>query len=163
MTRMLWLLPLTLLYTLTLASFELWDILFGLLFSGVLLLTFRQFVFEGHAAAGGSLPRRIVASVPFAARVLLDVAVGIWQVALVIVRIRPLCSPGIVAVPIGDRTPTGVAISALVTTLSPGSYLVDVDWERRVMLFHVLNAHDSDAMREKLQNMYERYQRHVFP
>jgi multicomponent Na+:H+ antiporter subunit E len=163
MTRVLWLLPLTLMYALALASFAPWDIAAGLIFSAALLLLFRQFVFEGRPAPPRSLPRRVAAAVPFAARVLMDMAAGTWQVALVILRLRPLRSPGIVAVPIGDCTPTGVAVMALVTTLSPGSYLVEIDWERRVMLYHVLDARDPDAVRAAFQHMYERYQRHVFP
>jgi len=84
-------------------------------------------------------------------------------VALIVLHIRPLVRPGIVAIPFEERTRNGVAVSTLVFTLSPGSYLVDVDWERRLMLFHLIDACDPDAIRIKYHDFYYRYQRHVFP
>jgi len=66
-------------------------------------------------------------------------------------------------VPIGERTTSGVAVSALTTTMSPGEVLVDIDWERGVMLIHVLDARDPDAVRARHLRFYERYQRRVFP
>lgn len=163
---MIWLLylgALTLLYLLTLASFALWDVLTGVIISGALLFVCRAFLFNGQSPAGEHLLRRSVAFVPFVVRVAYDVIIGTWRVTLIITRVRPLTHPGIVAVPIADRTPTGVAVMTLVTTLSPGSYLVEVDSERGVMLFHVLDASDPDAVREEYEAFYRRYQRHVFP
>ena len=78
-------------------------------------------------------------------------------------HVRPLNHPGIVAVPIAERSPLGVAVSGLATTLSPGAFLVDVDWEQRVMLIHVLDASDPDEVRADHQRFYRRWQRHVFP
>jgi multisubunit Na+/H+ antiporter MnhE subunit len=95
--------------------------------------------------------------------VLWDITTGTWEVALVTLHLRPLVKPGIVAVPIENRTPLGVAVSALATTLSPGTFLVDVDWEKRVMLIHAIDASDPDVVREALQHMYRRYQSKVFP
>jgi len=74
---------------------------------------------------------------------------------------RSQARPGIVAVPVGERTPRGVAVSALCATLSPGEVLVDVDEER--VLYHVINASDPDAIRERHERFYRRYQRRVFP
>jgi multisubunit Na+/H+ antiporter MnhE subunit len=68
-----------------------------------------------------------------------------------------------VVVPIGERTPTGVAVWALVTGLPPGSFFVEVDREREVALIHVIDARDPEAIREQHQYFYRRYQRKVFP
>ena len=122
---------LTLVYALVLASFHLWDLLFGAALSTVVV--FR------------------------------DIVVGTWEVALVTLHLRPLERPGIVAVPVGDRTPFGVAIWTLVTGLPPGSYFVDVDRERGVALIHVLDAGDPEAFREQQEVFYRRYQSKVFP
>jgi multisubunit Na+/H+ antiporter MnhE subunit len=54
-------------------------------------------------------------------------------------------------------------VTGLATTLSPGSFLVDVEWDKGLMLFHVLDATDPNAIRAGYQHFYERYQRHVFP
>jgi multicomponent Na+:H+ antiporter subunit E len=89
--------------------------------------------------------------------------VGNVEVTLVTLGLRPLLRPGIVAVPVGDRTPTGVAVWAVVTGLPPGSYFVDVDRERGVVLIHVLDARDPEAYREEQEDFYRRYQSKVFP
>lgn len=157
------LLLLTLTYALVLASFEPADLLLGAAVSGALLFVFRGFIFGGRPAPLPGLLGRIFAFGPFAAVTLWEVIVGTWEVALVTLHLRPLESPGIVAVPIGERTPVGITVSALVTTLSPGAFLVDVDWEKRVMLIHSINAGDPEAVRRSHQDFYQRYQRKVFP
>ncbi|MBA2375274.1 MAG: Na+/H+ antiporter subunit E, partial [Rubrobacter sp.] len=48
-------------------------------------------------------------------------------------------------------------------TLSPGTYLVEVDWERGVWLIHALDASDPDEVRRDRHEFYERYQKRVFP
>jgi multicomponent Na+:H+ antiporter subunit E len=162
-------LVLTLVYALALASFHPWDLLFGAGLSAALLFTCRRFVFD----ADGTAPRpadprltllgRVVAFVPFAAVVFRNILVGNVEVTLVTLGLRPLLRPGIVAVPVGDRTPTGVAVWAVVTGLPPGSYFVDVDRERGVVLIHVLDARDPEAYREEQEDFYRRYQSKVFP
>jgi multisubunit Na+/H+ antiporter MnhE subunit len=107
--------------------------------------------------------RRIVWFFPFAAAVIVDIVTGTWQVMLIVFRIRPLERPGIIGVPVGDRSPTGMANSGLTDTRAPGSVLVDVDWEQRIAWLHVIDATDPDATREHLEMVYERFQRKVFP
>ena len=161
-----YLLPLLLLtgiYAMVLGSADPIDLLAGALLSVALLLAFRGFVLRDAPPPGISTARSVVAFFPFAAAVAWDILAGTWTVFRVVLHLRPLSHPGIVLVPIGDRTPTGVAVSALATTVSPGTFLVDVDWERRVMLIHSIDASDPDAVRESLQRFYDRYQRYVFP
>ena len=152
---------LTLTYAFALASFHPWDLVVGAVISGVLLFVFRRTLFGGPE--GGELLARIAAFVPFAAVVIRDIMVGTWEVSLITFGLRPLQSPGTVVVPIGERTPVGVTVSALCTTLSPGAFLVDVDRERGVMFIHVIDASDPEAVREQHQRFYRRYQRRVFP
>jgi multicomponent Na+:H+ antiporter subunit E len=160
---------LTLVYALALASFHPWDLLFGAGLSAALLFASRRFVFGADGAAPGPASRRltllgrVVAFVPFAAVVFREIVVGNWEVTLVTLRLRPLVRPGIVAVPVGDRTPTGVAVWAVVTGLPPGSFFVDVDRERGVVLIHVLDTRDPEAFRERQEDFYRRYQSKVFP
>ncbi len=154
---------LTLVYALALASFDPWDLLFGAGLSAALVFASRRFVFDTEPGRGPGLAGRVVAFVPFAAVVFWEIVVGTWEVALVTLHLRPLEKPGIVAVPIGDRTPKGVAAWAIVTGLPPGSFFVDVDRERGVALIHVLDAGDPDAFREQQEDFYRRYQSRVFP
>ena len=152
---------LTLTYALVLASFQPWDLALGAVVSGALLFVFRGTLFGGRAE--GNLLGRLVGFFPLAAVVVWEIVIGTWEVSLITFGLRPLKNPGIVAVPIAERTLTGVAVSALCTTLSPGAVLVDVDREREVMLIHVIDATDPDAVREHHQRFYRRYQRKVFP
>ena len=160
---------LTLVYALALGSFHPWDLLFGAGLSAVLLFASRRFVFGADgtvpcpAGRGLTLLGRLVAFVPFAAVVFRNIVVGNLEVTLVTLGLRPLVRPGIVAVPVGNRTPTGVAVWAVVTGLPPGSFFVDVDRERGVVLIHVLDARDPEAYREEQEDFYRRYQSKVFP
>ena len=159
---------LTLTYAFVLASFDPWDVMLGATLSAMLLFVFRDSLFGAAASDAGrarvpGLFGRLVAFVPFAIATAWDIVEGTWEVTLISLHIRPLESPGIVAVPLADRTPTGVAVSALVSTLSPGTFLVDVDEGRGVMLIHTIDAGDPDAVREEHQRFYRRYQRKVFP
>jgi multisubunit Na+/H+ antiporter MnhE subunit len=153
---------LTLVYALVLASFKRWDLALGAAASVALLFALRGVARPSPEREPGLL-RRIVAFFPFALAVLVDVARGTWEVALVTLHLRPLDKPGIVEIPVGERTPIGVAVSTLCATLSPGEFLVEVDEERREILLHVIDASDPDAIRERHRRFYERYQRWVFP
>ncbi len=159
---------LTLTYAFVLASFDPWDLLLGGVLSAALLFVFGNSVFGDPASGQGRVRRpglleRVAAFGPFAAATVWAIIEGTWEVTLVTLHLRKLESPGVVAVPVGERTPTGVAVSALVTTLSPGTFLVDVDEDRGVMLIHTISARDPDAVREAHQQFYRRYQRKVFP
>jgi multicomponent Na+:H+ antiporter subunit E len=160
---------LTLVYALALGSFEPLDLLFGAGLSAALLFASRRFVFGAHGATsrgggqGPTLLRRVVAFVPFAAVVFREILVGTWEVTLVTLRLRPLVRPGMVAVPIGGRTPAGVAVWAVVTGLPPGSFFADVDRERGVALIHLLDARHPEAFRRHQEDFYRRYQSKVFP
>ena len=150
-------------YAFALASADPLDLLFGAGLATALVALFRRFLAGEVAPGRPSLLRRMIAFVPFAGAVILDIITGTWAVILVVLGLRPLRRPGIVAVPLGARTPLGVAVSAMATTLSPGSYLIDVDWERRVMLLHMLDASDPAAVVAAHQRFYEWYQWRVFP
>jgi multicomponent K+:H+ antiporter subunit E/multicomponent Na+:H+ antiporter subunit E len=56
-----------------------------------------------------------------------------------------------------------VAVTALLVTLAPGSVLIDVYWERRVMLYHMLDATHPKDVAATIDQFYERFQRAVFP
>ena len=154
---------LTLVYALVLASFSPWDLAFGAVLSGVLLYAFRGYVFGGKPAPLPGLLRKVLAFWPFVFAVVRDTLVGTWQVTLVTLHLKPIGKPGVVTVPIGERTPVGVAVSALVSTISPGAVLIDVDWDEGVMLIHAMDATDPEEVRRSHEHFYQRYQRRVFP
>ena len=153
---------LTLVYALVLGSFYPADLALGAVLSGGLLYFLHPFVMPGGAGPGGIFGR-VVGFFPFVGAVARDVAVGTWEVTLVTLHARPLGRSGIVAIPVGERSETGVAVSALVATLSPGEVLVGLDRGRGVMLIHVIDAADPEAIRRRHEDFYRRYQRRVFP
>ena len=117
----------------------------------------------GCLTGAPSLPGRIAAFPLLAAAVLAEIARGTWDVALRVLHLRKLERPGIVAIPIGERSPLGVAVTGLLVGLSPGSTLLEVDERRRTMLFHVIDDSDPDGVRASIDRLYQRYQRRVFP
>jgi len=158
---------LTLIYLFTLASFHWWDIVFGIVLAVFVLWMFRSFLHGSDAgdehSHGPSVPARVAAFPLFCAVVAWDIVVGTWYMVKLVLRLEPMGKPGIVSVPIGDRTRTGVVVSSIATTLSPGTLLIEIDWETGVMLIHVIDAGDPDAVRATHQRFYDRYQRKVFP
>jgi multicomponent Na+:H+ antiporter subunit E len=154
---------LALVYALALGSFHPLDLLFGAGLAAALAFASRRFVFGDGPYGRTSLLRRVAAFVPFSLAVFREIVVGTWEVTLVTLHLRPLGRPGIVEVPLGERTPAGVAVWAVVTGLPPGSFFVDVDGDRGVVLIHILDASDPGAFRRQQEEFYRRYQRAVFP
>ena len=102
---------LTLIFLLVLADFSLWNVFFGALISGGLMVFSRRLIFE-YEPADRHILRRVVYFWPFAVATVWNIITGTVEVALITLHLRPLDSPGIVAVPIAGRTPVGVAVSA---------------------------------------------------
>lgn len=77
----------------------------------------------------------------------IDILKGTWQVTMITLGFHELRRPGIVKVSFDGYSSYAVGPIGFFVTLSPGSFLVDVDWEEQVMLIHVLDASDPDAIR----------------
>jgi multicomponent Na+:H+ antiporter subunit E len=163
MSRVVAIVMLAAAYLLTLASLDPVDIAIAIAVSAAILYGLRAFLLADPPVPAAEVARRALHLPAFTLVVLKEIVVGTWQVALVVVGLRPLARPGIVQIPIGERTSNGVAVTTLAITLSPGELLVDVDWSRGVMLVHVIDASDPDGIRDRYQHIYERFQREVFP
>lgn len=70
-------------------------------------------------------------------------------------------SPGFVEIPRDDRSPEAVALWGLLTGEAPDEYPVDVDAGRDVLIVHVLDASDPEAIRARHARTRERWQRDV--
>jgi multicomponent Na+:H+ antiporter subunit E len=160
--RPLWVALLAGVYLLALGSAHPLDLALGLVLAAALSYGLRGRL-QRPQGEGPPLAARVAAAPLLLAALLAEVARGTWDVALRVLGLRPVEHPGIVLVPIGDRSELGVAVTGLLVGLSPGSLLLDVDTERRAMLFHVIDARDPDAVRAQLDRFYRRYQRRVFP
>ena len=160
--RLGWVVLLTGVYLLSLGSLDPLDAAEGFLLAAALSLGLRGRL-ERPRGADPSLAGRVAAFPLLVGGELVDVLRGTWDVGLRVLGLRPVECPGIVLVPIGERTELGVAVTGLLAGLSPGSMLVEVDSRRQAMLFHVIDASDPDAVRDHLDRFYQRYQRRVFP
>jgi multisubunit Na+/H+ antiporter MnhE subunit len=154
-------------YSLTLASDDPIDFGIGLLIGIVVAWLLHDFMSatspERERPIAPPLWKRVINFPVFVIAVLRDVTAGTIDVARYSLGFRKADYQGIVALPIGERTKSGVAVSAWATTLSPGTALVDVDWDAGQILIHVIDASNPDAIREAHQRFYDRYQRNVFP
>jgi len=147
-------LGLTLVYALTLASFAVQDLLLGAMLAAGLVSIYRKTLFPG-ALPDGPYVLHILAFTPkFVAMLIWDIIKGTWQVTTFVVGLRKLDHPGIVSIPLGNHSRAGTGIVSLFITLSPGSFLVDIDWEERMMLVHVIDASDPDTTRGDAEKYY---------
>lgn len=150
-------------YVLMLGSLDPRDLLVGVVIGGVLVW------WQSHGQAPvvplppGALLRRAAAFVPLVLAIFRVIVAGTWEMSLVVLRLRPHDRGGIIMVPMRERSRSGVVIQSLVDTLSPGSVIVDLDWDERVMLIHVIDATDPGAQIQERQDFYDRYQKAVFP
>jgi multisubunit Na+/H+ antiporter MnhE subunit len=152
---------LTAVYLLVLTSARAGDVLVGLALSAVIAWAWTR---VSPAVPGGSrIAGRLVAAPALALGALADLVRGTWRVALFVLDRRRRASPGLVAIPKGERTPSGVAVWGYLTALAPDELVVDVDEERGLLLVHVLDARDPHAIRARHEDTYERRQRRVFP
>lgn len=89
------------------------------------------------------------ALVPVAAATACDIFRGSWTVGSAAAGVRPVPRPEWVEVSVGEHPPVRPETLALLETMSPGSYLVDFDEERRVLLFHVFDHAEAEALRRR--------------
>ena len=88
-----------------------------------------------------------------------DVVRGAWRTARFC--LGAAAQPGLVEIPRGDRSPGRVALWGVLTGEAPDEYPVDVDAERDVLIVHVLDSTDPDAVRARHARADARWQRKV--
>ncbi|NOK21652.1 Na+/H+ antiporter subunit E [Corallococcus carmarthensis] len=156
-------LALALLYALVVGSFHPVDLALGVvLATGVV----RLFPLAGLPPALGAREywRRTLHLPRFGWALAVLVTRSCFQVLKVIFGRRELANQaGVVEVPMGERTSRGVQVSSWVMSLAPGTVLLELDWEKRVMRMHALDASDPDTLVRQQETFYQRYQRAVFP
>lgn len=84
----------------------------------------------------------------------IDIVRDSWTVIKITLGMEPLRRPGIIKYPIPTKSHYGAAPVGYFVTLSPGSFLVDIDWEENVLLVHVIDASDPEALRRNAEKYY---------
>jgi multicomponent Na+:H+ antiporter subunit E len=105
------------------------------------------------------LPVRARASLGMALSTGAEVVRGAWRTARFCLGAP--AEPGFVEIPRGDRSPARVALWGVLTGEAPDEYPVDVDDERDVLIVHLLDCTDPDAVRARHARADHRWQRKV--
>jgi multisubunit Na+/H+ antiporter MnhE subunit len=152
---------LTTVYLLVLTSVHPGDVLVGALLAAAIAAA----SITGRPAVRGGPPlmQRLAAAPALVLATLAEMVRGNWHVARYVLGFRRLESPGIVAIPRGERSACGVAAWGYLTAISPDEIVVEADDERGVLLVHLLDARDVAAIRARHERTYERRQRPVLP
>ena len=103
--------------------------------------------------------RRLVHLPRFAVGVFLELARGSLTMLRVLLGLQSWRRGGLVEVAVGPRSEGAVVLNALVVTAAPGTVLIQMDEDDRVMLLHSIDASDPDALRRDLDRFYHVYQR----
>lgn len=104
---------------------------------------------------------RVPAVAAVAAGTAIEMARGSWRV--VRFCLGSAASPGFVEIPRDGRSDAGVALWGVLTGEAPDEIPVDVDDERGVLVVHLVDAGDPDAVRERHRRDHEHRQGRVVP
>jgi len=156
-------------WLLTLGSLAWGDVAIGLALAVALELGWRRRVLRGGVVGDPTTPsavplwRALLALPRLAFAVLVEITRGTWEVARYSLGLREPVDEGIVEIELEGISEEGAAAWAFISTISPGELVLDVDEERGVLVLHVLDASDPDAIRARHHEFYERHQRKVLP
>ena len=142
-------------YLLVMTSAKPGDAIAGLLLGLVLAVALRPRLPGPRPAA--PRPAALVALGRVLALTAVEIARGSWRTAGFCLRGGG--HPGFVEIPRGDRSRHAVALWGVLTGEAPDEVPVDVDEERDMLIVHLVDASDPDAVRERHRRAYERAQR----
>jgi multisubunit Na+/H+ antiporter MnhE subunit len=114
-----------------------------------------------HRAAGPPAGVRAVAVAGSLARTLAEMARGSWRTARFCLGGE--AHPGIVEIPREGRSREGVAFWGILTGEAPDEVVVDIDERRDVLMVHLIDARDPDAVRARHRRERERWQGRAVP
>lgn len=146
---------LTLTFAMTLASMAWQDLLMGAVLSTVLLLVYRARILPSHKPEAEFVIHLLVRTPVFLWYLAGDILKGTWQVTTYVVGLKKLEHPGIVKVPFRHHSDVAVGFVGHLITISPGSFVVDIDWDDRSMLVHYIDASDPDNLRKGVEKYYK--------
>ncbi len=141
-------------FALVVSDFSWENMVVAFTLAGALLVIFRKQALPRSLPPSGLALHLIIYAPVLFWFLLIDILKGTWQIVTITLGLRPLVQPGIVKIPIGAHSVSGVGPVGFFITLSPGSFLVDIDWTEGVMLVHVIDAHDPDAVRKDAEKYY---------
>ena len=149
-------------YLLVLGSTKPGDVGTGLVLGALVTVALRPLAFPpgpaepSRATRVRNFPRLVGALVA-------DITRGTIDVSRYSLGLKTPDRAGYVEIPLGERSQRGAIAWGILTTISPGEVVVDIDEERGVALLHLLDASDPDAIRARHQERWEQLDRKVIP
>jgi multisubunit Na+/H+ antiporter MnhE subunit len=114
----------------------------------------------GRSSSGRVAPiQRVGAFVGMLIETAREMIIGSWRV--VRFCLGGQARPGFVEIPRNGRSRRSVALWGILTGEAPDEVPVDVDEARDVLIVHLVDVSDPDAVRARHQRAYERWQRRV--
>lgn len=83
--------------------------------------------------------------------------------AWAIVRPAPDMQPGFIRMPFGALDPRGAVLLSGMTCLTPGTTVVDIDFDRQEFLVHLLDVGEAEATVRQIQQQFEAPLAILFP
>jgi multisubunit Na+/H+ antiporter MnhE subunit len=145
---------LTGLFMATLAEFSWQNAVIGAIASSTLVLVYYRWIFPRKLPQAEFVIHVLLRVPLFLWYLTIDILKGTWVVVVYVVGIRKLDHPGIVKIPFGNHSDEAVGLVGHLVTVSPGSFLVDVDWEDRTMLVHYMDASNPEQLRADVEKYY---------
>ena len=69
---------------------------------------------------------------------------------------------GFITVPLDLRDPNGLAVLAMIVCITPGTVWAELSRDRSMLMLHVLEVHDREAIVQHVQTRYERPLMEIF-
>lgn len=70
--------------------------------------------------------------------------------------------PGFVKIPLELRDPNGLAVLAMIVCITPGTAWAELSLDRTMLMLHVLEVHDEQAIIDHVKASYERPLMEIF-
>jgi multisubunit Na+/H+ antiporter MnhE subunit len=147
---------LTTVYVSALGSFTWQDVVLGIGLSGALVWAFRGVTVRHHLESNVWTLRTLAQSPRYIGRVFRDVVTGTWQVTTYVIGLKQLSHPGIIRIPYDEESRIRLGVALIAISLSPGSFVVDVNEEERFVLCHFIDISDPDRLRSEIHRKYLR-------
>jgi multisubunit Na+/H+ antiporter MnhE subunit len=145
---------LTTIYVSALGSFTWQDVALGFGVSGALIWAFRGVTVRHHLESNVWTARTLAQSPRYIGRVFWDIVTGTWQVTTYVIGLKQLSHPGIIRIPYEEESRVRLGVALIAISLSPGSFVVDVNEEERFVLCHFIDISDPDRLRNEIHRKY---------
>lgn len=154
MMRILVITGLTAIYVMAIGSLAWEDIVLGFAVSSLLLWLYRSRTVKEHEQSTSDTVRMLIQTPKYLLVVAWDVILGTWQVATYVLHLKQLDHPGIIRIYYDEESKIRLGVALWAISVSPGSFVIDVNDEEHYILAHLIDISDPDRVRADLHRKY---------